>query len=111
MTGYKGFGLAMMVEVFCGILSDSAFGPHLRKWQGEEMGQADLGHCFVAVNPQTFADGFEERMQCLMDQYRNMDPEEGEPAVLVAGDPEREHMRKVKQDGGICYHVNILHAL
>ena len=40
--GYKGFGLAMMVEVFCGILSGSAFGPHLRKWQGEEMGQADL---------------------------------------------------------------------
>ena len=36
---------------------------------------------------------------------------EGEPAVLVAGDPEREHMRKVKQDGGILYHVNILHAL
>ena len=32
----------MMVEVFCGILSGSAFGPHLRKWQGEEMGQADL---------------------------------------------------------------------
>ena len=31
--------------------------------------------------------------------------------MLVPGDPEREHMRKVKQDGGICYHVNILHAL
>ena len=42
MAGYKGFGLAMMVEVFCGILSGSAFGPHLRKWQGEEMGKADL---------------------------------------------------------------------
>ena len=42
MAGYKGFGLAMMVEVFCGILSGSAFGPHLRKWQGEEMRQADL---------------------------------------------------------------------
>ena len=32
----------MMVEVFCGILSGSAVGPHLRKWQGEEIGQADL---------------------------------------------------------------------
>ena len=32
------------------------------------------GHCFVAVNPQMFADGFEDRMQCLMDQYRNMEP-------------------------------------
>ena len=36
---------------------------------------------------------------------------EGEPAVLVAGDPARENMRKVRQDGGICYHVNVLHAM
>ena len=33
---------------------------------------------------------------------------EGETAVLVAGDPEREHMRKVRQDGAIHYHVNLL---
>ena len=36
---------------------------------------------------------------------------EGESAVLVAGDPEREHMRKVEQDGGIHYHVNLLSAM
>lgn len=36
---------------------------------------------------------------------------EGESGVLVAGDPEREHMRKVEQDGGIHYHVNLLSAM
>ena len=36
---------------------------------------------------------------------------EGESAVLVAGDPEREHMRKVEKDGGIHYHVNLLSAM
>ena len=36
---------------------------------------------------------------------------DGETAVLVAGDPEREHMRKVRQDGGIRYHVNLLQAM
>jgi len=36
---------------------------------------------------------------------------DGETAVLVAGDPEREHMRKVRKDGGICYHVNLLKAM
>ena len=34
--GYKGYGLAMMVEVFCGILSGSAFGPFIRNWKGDE---------------------------------------------------------------------------
>lgn len=30
--GYKGYGLGFMVELFCGILSGSAFGPHVRRW-------------------------------------------------------------------------------
>lgn len=109
--GYKGYGLAMMVDVFCGVLSGSAFGTNIRSWKGEDRKIANLGHCFVAVNPNMFADGFEDRMQALMDQYRNLQPADGETAVLVAGDPEREHMRKVRQDGGIRYHVNMLQAM
>ena len=31
---------------------------------------------------------------------------EGESAVLVAGDPEREHMRKVDQDGGCLLYTS-----
>ncbi|CAH3115821.1 unnamed protein product [Pocillopora meandrina] len=106
--GYKGFGLAMMVDVFCGILSGSEFGTNIKRWQGEEERVQNLGQCFVAINPKVYADGFEDRMQALMDQYRNLEPAEGETAVLVAGDPEREHMRKVRQDGAIHYHVNLL---
>ena len=34
--GYKGFGLAMMVDMFCGILSGSEFGTNIKRWQGEE---------------------------------------------------------------------------
>lgn len=31
-SGYKGYGLAMMVEVFTAILSGSAVAPNVRKW-------------------------------------------------------------------------------
>ena len=40
------------------------------------------GHCFVAVNPQMFADGFDDRMQSLMDQYRNLKPVSCTPPPL-----------------------------
>ena len=40
--GHKGYGLAMMVDVFCGILSGSSFGPTMRKWQGDDERVADL---------------------------------------------------------------------
>lgn len=109
--GYKGFGLAMMVDVFCGILSGSALGTDIKRWKGQEERIHNLGHCFIAVNPKVYTDGFEDRMQASMDQYRNLEPAEGETAVFVAGDPEREHMRKVGQDGGIHYHENVLKSM
>lgn len=109
-SGFKGYGLAMMVEVFCGILADAAFGPNVRRWKGDER-VANLGQCFVAINPSVFAPGFEDRLQVLIDQFRNLQPTEGETAVLVAGDPERIHMRKVEKDGGINYHVNLMEAM
>jgi len=100
----------MMVEVFCGILAGAAVGPDIRKWMAGDR-EANLGQCFVAVNPAVFAPGFEDRMQSLMDHCRNLQPAEGETAVLVAGDPERAHMRKVEEDGGIFYHVNLVEAM
>ena len=45
-------------------------------------------------------------MQDLMDSCRGQQTSEGEPSVIVAGDPEREHMRKCDELGGIPYHVN-----
>ena len=39
--GYKGYGLGFMVELFCGIMSGSAFGPHVRTWNKSDV-VADL---------------------------------------------------------------------
>ena len=32
-SGYKGYGLGMLVEVFCGILAGAEFGPRIRLWK------------------------------------------------------------------------------
>ena len=31
--GYKGYGLGMMVEVFCGILAGAQYSNHVRTWK------------------------------------------------------------------------------
>ncbi|XP_067649113.1 uncharacterized oxidoreductase YjmC-like [Haliotis asinina] len=104
-SGYKGFGLAMMVEIFCGILSGSDFGPFIRHWSSHSK-QANLGQCFVAIDPGSFAPGCEDRLSQLMDHCRGLQPAEGETEVLVAGDPERKHMSLCDSLGGIPYHRN-----
>ena len=59
--GYKGFGLGMMVEIFCGILSGSHYSTNVRRWGATDR-VADLGQCFVAIDPKCFAPGFAERL-------------------------------------------------
>jgi len=34
--GYKGYGLAMLVEIFCGILAGADYGPNIRYWKDND---------------------------------------------------------------------------
>lgn len=106
-SGYKGYGLAAMVELFCGIMAGSNYATKVRKWThaGSDT-EADLGQCFVAINPACFAPGFEGRMSDLNSILRNMPRTDESKPVLVAGDPERIHMQKVDDEGGLGYHEN-----
>ncbi|CAJ0570549.1 unnamed protein product, partial [Mesorhabditis spiculigera] len=107
--GYKGTGLCMMVEVLCGILGGAAFGKNIRMWQTTAT-TADLGQCFIAIDPDCFAPGFAGRMQTFMDETRGLDPLDEDP-VLVAGDPERAHMAMCDDLDGIVYKKSQLNHL
>jgi len=109
-SGYKGFGLATMVEIFCGILAGSNYGPNIRNWLNTRT-KANLGQCFIAVDPDCFAPGFQSRLSDLMSHFRQMETTDPEKPVLVPGDPERQHMAKVDTDGGIRYHNNQINSL
>ena len=108
-SGYKGYGLCQMVEVFCGILAGANYGPKIRKW-GDTNSLANLGQCFVAINPESFAPGFKDRVSDLNNILRNLSPADSKKPVLVAGDPEKFRMKLVDKEGGIRYHVNQIKA-
>lgn len=104
-SGYKGYGLGMLVEILCGILSGSSFGPNVRRW-GASHELANLGQAFMAINPKVFAPGFEDRMQSLIGYLRNLEPVDSKKPVLVHGDKEKAHMEKVHHEGGLRYVEN-----
>lgn len=109
-AGYKGYGLGMMVEIFCGILAGGAFGPNVRH-SLQFKAEANLGQTFIALNPAMFAEGFRERASEFMRQCRDSVPMPGEDNVIVPGDKERQSKRKVVKQGGILYNPNVLEAL
>uniref|UniRef100_A0A667YX37 Uncharacterized oxidoreductase YjmC-like n=1 Tax=Myripristis murdjan TaxID=586833 RepID=A0A667YX37_9TELE len=108
--GYKGYGLGMMVEVFCGILAGAEYSRNVRKWK-ETNRVANLGQCFVAINPENFAPGFSDRMSDLLSIQRGLDPSDPDSPVLAAGDPERANMAKCEAMGGISYHLNVVNFM
>lgn len=109
-AGYKGYGLAMLVEVLCGILAGAAYGPNIRPWRQATGRHANLGQCFIAIDPAAFADGFEDRMRDLADGLRSMPPADDALPVLVPGDPEREREAHALAHG-IPLHDSIMAAL
>ncbi|XP_060086126.1 uncharacterized oxidoreductase YjmC-like [Ylistrum balloti] len=104
-SGYKGYGMAMMIEVLTSVLSGAEMCAFVRKWKTYDK-PANLGQCFIAIDPGAFADGFTDRMQNLMDHNRNLEPMEAGRNVFVAGDPERQHMALCDKLKGIPYHPN-----
>uniref|UniRef100_A0AC35U440 [Histone H3]-lysine(27) N-trimethyltransferase n=1 Tax=Rhabditophanes sp. KR3021 TaxID=114890 RepID=A0AC35U440_9BILA len=111
-SGYKGYGLGAMVELYCGILAGSHWGPNVRRWMATSA-EADLGQCFVAIDPECFAPGFNGRLQDFIDTLRDLPSSHPDNlSVEVAGDPERCHEEFVRQLKGIPYHPNqILNGL
>jgi LDH2 family malate/lactate/ureidoglycolate dehydrogenase len=106
-SGFKGYGLGAMVEVLCGILAGANFSTKIRKWthSGADS-EANLGQFFMALDPKCFAPGFTGRMSEMNEILRNLTPVNPENPVLIAGDPERNHMKKVDSEGGVHYTEN-----
>mmetsp|Transcript_22797 Transcript_22797/g.53224 ORF Transcript_22797/g.53224 Transcript_22797/m.53224 type:complete len:422 (+) Transcript_22797:65-1330(+) len=90
-AGYKGYGLGMLVEILTSVLGGSVhIGPGVPKWTKTRGVALDYCHCFMCVDPQRFAPGFEDRLSTYLNTMRSH-PASASAAgsVLVPGDPER----------------------
>ncbi|NVO12559.1 MAG: Ldh family oxidoreductase [Rhodoplanes sp.] len=48
--GHKGYGLAVMVDLFAGLLSDAAYLTHVQAWDKNPGVAQNLGHVFVLID-------------------------------------------------------------
>ena len=87
--GYKGSGLAMMIEILCAGLSGGAMATELPVYRtgGEPLG---ISHTFIAIDPKRFLSvgEFEVRMNRLVGLVKAAEPTSGFDEILVAGEPE-----------------------
>jgi len=108
---YKGFGLSMMVDILCALLTGMPEGNKVSKMFGESMSKKRLlGHFFCAINIASFTDlnRFAARLKQMADNVRAEPALEPSRPVMVPGDPEKkawaERMEKGVPVPGIVWH-------
>lgn len=94
-TGYKGFGLATMAELFAAIIGDGPVASEAcQQWVGN-------GGAFIAIDPTIFTTvaAVEERVADLATHIRSAERIDDETDVLLPGEPEFRTRRRRREEG------------
>lgn len=98
LGGYKGSGLALMIEILCAVLSGGAMSTEVGGLHNLER-PMNTSQLFLAIDISRFlsAEEFQSRMERLICTVKSARSAAGYDEILVAGDPEsraEEHRRK-----------------
>jgi LDH2 family malate/lactate/ureidoglycolate dehydrogenase len=88
--GPKGSAIAMMMDIFSGVFSGSAFAGDVTNHTEEFTKPQDVGHFMLAIKPDLFMPmaEFTERMDVLTGRVKAVTPAHGVDEVLISGEPE-----------------------
>ncbi|KAF3053335.1 hypothetical protein E8E11_011157 [Didymella keratinophila] len=100
MGGPKGSGLAIMMDVFSGVLSGSAFAGHVTG-PYDPSKPSDVGHFLVAIKPDLFMslDEFRERMQYLYERVVGAEKADGVDRIYFPGELEQLQQQEREKIG------------
>lgn len=88
MAGHKGYALALMVELFSGVLSGAAIGPDVGSMYKNLDRKQDVGHFFCLFNIEAFLDYAEYlgRIDAMIDRIKSSKRRPGVDEILVPGE-------------------------
>jgi LDH2 family malate/lactate/ureidoglycolate dehydrogenase len=97
LGGHKGYGLALMVDVLCGVLSGAATG--LQVYADER--RPNVGHFFMALDPAAFRplDEFRRDMDRLARELKDSPKAEGQDRIYVHGEKSFARMERYRKEG------------
>lgn len=99
MRGYKGYGLALLVEILSGVLSGGAFGNQVDPDPRTQVSR--IGHCFVAVRIDAFRplEDFKRDMDALIRQLKDAPKAAGREQIYIHGEKEFDRAERFQREG------------
>ncbi|MBO5339808.1 MAG: Ldh family oxidoreductase [Oscillospiraceae bacterium] len=97
MGGYKGYCLAMLVDLLAGVVSGAAYLNKVGRFYSEEGTGMNVGFCCIAIDPYAvIGEEYDSRICDFVETIRASDTIPGEE-ISIPGD--RKHRAKRKNDG------------
>lgn len=94
---YKGYGLAMVVEIICAILAEGPVAKELKTmyWHPiEERRYLSHFFCVIDINKFLPVEAFKKRLQSMADEIRALPADKHSEKVMIPGDPEKEKFKE-----------------
>ncbi len=99
--GYKGYGLALIVDLFAGLLSGAAYLTHVKSWLDAPDEPQNLGHFFMLIDAQKLGSTawLAERMKDFAAILHASPPTDAATPVLVPGEIELGKLARQRREG------------
>ena len=107
ISGAKGYGLMMMVDILAGSMLGVPFGPHVSSmYDGLDRGRG-LGQLHIVINPAFFSTGgaagtseaFTQSIKAMIADLHNVQPAPGHDSILYPGERSRQTQERYERDG------------
>jgi LDH2 family malate/lactate/ureidoglycolate dehydrogenase len=110
--GHKGYGLALMVDIFAGLLSNAAYLTHVKSWVDAPDEPQNLGHFFILINTKVLGSStwLTERMLDFASILHDSPSAEPGRPVIVPGEIELNKMAQ-QQVAGITLDESVIMLL
>ena len=99
--GHKGYGLALMVDLFAGLLSNAGYLTHIQSWQDAPDEPQNLGHFFILIDAKRLGSSqwLSERMIDFANILMDSPPADLDKPVIVPGMIELAKLEKQRKEG------------
>jgi len=102
--GHKGYGLALLVDIFSGVFSSGAWGTDVYGKKGQP---ANVCHFLGAISPDAFIglEGISENMDNIIRMLKNAPKAEGKDRIYIHGEKEFEKEKERNEEVPLYYKV------
>ena len=99
MEGFKGYGLALVIDILAGLLSGAAWQDKVKRFY-DEKGAMNVGHLFIAIDPEKImGQSYWDMIKAYVTNIRNSACVDDSHPVAIPGDDKHIAFKRNMADG------------